>query len=95
MCIMSLCFEFGFKDTLHFIVFSSLRKEGETNKCKGIQEARKRTKKDIDSEFVLLHSTVLDYMSNVYMYMHNYIIHLNLKIKGEGSFICHFKSTGL
>lgn len=69
MCIISLCFEFGFKDTLHFIVFSSLRKEGETNKCKGIQEARKRTKKDIDSEFVLLHSTVLDYMSNVCMYI--------------------------
>lgn len=69
MCIMSLCFEFGFKDTLHFIVFSSLRKEGETNKCKGIQEARRRTKKDIDSEFVLLHSTVLDYMSNVCMYI--------------------------
>lgn len=69
MCIMSLCFEFGIKDTLHFIVFSSLRKEGETNKCKGIQEARRRTKKDIDSEFVLLHSTVLDYMSNVCMYI--------------------------
>lgn len=62
MCIMSLCFEFGFKDTLHFIVFSSLRKEGETNKCKG-------SKKDIDSESVLLHSTVLDYMSNVCMYI--------------------------
>lgn len=69
MCIMSLCFEFGFKDTLHFIIFSSLRKEGQTNECKGIQEARKRTKKDIDSEFVLLHSTVLDYMSNVCMYI--------------------------
>ena len=41
VCIMSLCFEFGFKDTLHFIVFSSLRKEGQTNECKGIQEARK------------------------------------------------------
>lgn len=82
MCIMSLCFEFGFKDTLHFIIFSSLRKEGQTNECKGIQEARKRTKKDIDSEFVLLHSTVLDYMSNVCMYMYNYIIHLKFKNKG-------------
>ena len=47
---------------MHFIVFSSLRKEGETNECKGIQEARKRKKKDIDSESVLLHSTVSMYI---------------------------------